>query len=111
MTVSDFRLCQFSVDTQASTASPPPLAPDDRQQKSIATKYYLRHITRVINTRFPQVIAMTSMPTLEPDLAVPVSTPKPPLLKRLILLAAVIAALVFAGLYVTHWWTAGGFFV
>lgn len=48
---------------------------------------------------------MTSMPSLEPDLAVPVSTPKPPLLKRLILLAAVIAALVFAGLYATHWWT------
>lgn len=109
MTVSDFRLYQFSVDTQASTASPPPLAPDDRQQKSIATKYYLRHITRVINTRFPQVIAMTSMPTLEPDLAVPVSTPKPPLLKRLILLTAVIAALVFAGLYAIHWWTAGRF--
>lgn len=52
---------------------------------------------------------MTSMPSLESDLAVPVSTPKPPLLKRLILLTAVIAALVFAGLYATHWWTAGRF--
>ncbi|KJZ56312.1 hypothetical protein VD17_30715, partial [Pseudomonas fluorescens] len=30
-------------------------APDDRHQKSFATKYYLRHITFVIKTRFPQV--------------------------------------------------------
>lgn len=52
---------------------------------------------------------MTSMPSLEPDVAVPVSTPKSPLLKRLILLTAAIAALVFAGLYATHWWTTGRF--
>ena len=52
---------------------------------------------------------MTSMPSLEPDVAVAVNTHKPPLLKRLILLTLAIAALVFAGLYAAHWWTAGRF--
>ena len=52
---------------------------------------------------------MTSMPSLEPDLAVAVTTPKSPLLKRLLLLTAAIAALVFIGLYAAHWWTAGRF--
>src|SRR3990167_10712037 len=55
------------------------------------------------------IYSMTSMPSLEPDVAVPVSTPKSPLLKRLVLLTAAIAALVFAGLYATHWWTTGRF--
>ena len=52
---------------------------------------------------------MTSMPSLEPDLAVAVTTPKPPLLKRLLSLTAAIATLVIIGLYATHWWTAGRF--
>jgi membrane fusion protein (multidrug efflux system) len=52
---------------------------------------------------------MTSMPSLEPDLATAVNPPKPPLLKRLALLTAAIAALVVIGLYATHWWTAGRF--
>lgn len=52
---------------------------------------------------------MTSMPTVEPDLAVPVSAPKPPLLKRLLLPTAGLAALVFAGLYAVHWWGTGRF--
>ncbi|WP_432217237.1 HlyD family secretion protein [Pseudomonas kribbensis] len=52
---------------------------------------------------------MTSMPTVEPDLAVPVSAPKPPLLKRLLLPTAGLAALVLAGLYAVHWWGAGRF--
>lgn len=52
---------------------------------------------------------MTSMPSLEPDLAVAMTTPKPPLLKRLVLLTAAIVALVFIGLYANHWWTAGRF--
>jgi membrane fusion protein (multidrug efflux system) len=51
---------------------------------------------------------MTSMPTVEPDLAVPVNTPKP-LLKRLLLPTLGIAALVLAGMYAAHWWTAGRF--
>ncbi|KAI2671970.1 HlyD family secretion protein [Pseudomonas sp. TNT3] len=51
---------------------------------------------------------MTSMPSLEPELAVPVKS-RPPLLKRLLLLIALIAALIFAGLYATHWWKAGRF--
>src|SRR3989344_1132232 len=51
---------------------------------------------------------MTSMPTVEPDLAVPVNTPKP-LLKRLLLPTLGIAVLVLAGMYAAHWWTAGRF--
>jgi len=51
---------------------------------------------------------MTSMPTVEPDLAVPVNTSKP-LLKRLLLPTLGIAALVLAGMYAAHWWTAGRF--
>ncbi len=52
---------------------------------------------------------MTSMPSLESDLAAPVSPPRPPLLKRLILLTLATAALVFAGFFAVHWWTAGRF--
>jgi membrane fusion protein (multidrug efflux system) len=52
---------------------------------------------------------MTSMPTLEPDLAVSVTTAKPRLLKRLLLLTAAITAVVCAGLFASHWWTAGRF--
>ena len=52
---------------------------------------------------------MTSMPTVEPDLAAPVTVAKPPLLKRLLLPTLGIAALVLAGVYGTHWWTAGRF--
>src|SRR5476651_1163206 len=52
---------------------------------------------------------MTSMPNVEPDLAVPVAARKPPVLKRLLLLAVAIAALVGIGLYGAHWWTAGRF--
>jgi len=51
---------------------------------------------------------MTSMPSLEPELAVPVKS-RPPLLKRLLLLIAIVTGLIFAGLYATHWWTAGRF--
>ena len=49
---------------------------------------------------------MTSMPSVEPDLAVPVNTPRSPLLKRLLLPTLGVAALVLAGVYATHWWTA-----
>jgi membrane fusion protein (multidrug efflux system) len=52
---------------------------------------------------------MTSMPTVAPDLVVPVHTVKPRLLKRLLLSTLSIAALVLAGLYASHWWTAGRF--
>ena len=52
---------------------------------------------------------MTSMPTVEPDLAAPVQTPKPPLFKRLLLLIAAVGALVAIGLYGLHWWSAGRF--
>ncbi|PTT88445.1 hemolysin D, partial [Pseudomonas sp. HMWF031] len=52
---------------------------------------------------------MTSMPSVEPDLAVPVNNPKPPLLKRLFLPTLGMAALVLAGVYVAHWWTTGRF--
>ena len=48
---------------------------------------------------------MTSMPTLEP---VVVKT-KPPLLKRVLLPGAGLLALIFAGIYAMHWWTAGRF--
>jgi len=48
---------------------------------------------------------MTSMPTLEPV----VVTPKPPLLKRLLLPGAGLLALIFAGVYAVHWWGAGRF--
>ncbi len=40
---------------------------------------------------------MTSMPTIESDLAAPVSTTQPPRLKRVLLLTAGFAALVLAG--------------
>lgn len=52
---------------------------------------------------------MTSMPAVEPDLAVPVTTRKPTVLKRLLLLTVAISALVGIGLYGAHWWTAGRF--
>jgi len=52
---------------------------------------------------------MTSMPTLEPDVAASVTTAKPRLLKRLLLLTAAITAVVCAGLFASHWWTAGRF--
>ena len=52
---------------------------------------------------------MTGMPPVEPDLAVPVNTPRPPLLKRLLLPTLGVAALVLAGVYAAHWWTAGRF--
>ncbi|MHC8366090.1 HlyD family secretion protein [Pseudomonas sp. ZT5P21] len=52
---------------------------------------------------------MTSMSPVEPDLAVSVTTPKPPLLKRLLLSTLGIAALALAGVYAAHWWTAGRF--
>ena len=51
---------------------------------------------------------MTSMSSVEPDLAVPVPS-RSPVLKRLLLSTLSIAALVLAGLYATHWWTAGRF--
>ena len=51
---------------------------------------------------------MTSMPSLEPDLAVAVNTRKP-MLKRLLLLTVAIAALVFLGVYAAHWWNTGRF--
>src|ERR1700712_1607247 len=52
---------------------------------------------------------MTSMPTVEPDLAVPVNTRKPRLFKRLLLTVLAIAALVLGGIYCAHWWTAARF--
>jgi membrane fusion protein (multidrug efflux system) len=52
---------------------------------------------------------MTSMSTVEPDLDSPVKPAKPPLLKRLLLPTVGIAALVLAGMYGAHWWTAGRF--
>ncbi|MEB2516426.1 HlyD family secretion protein [Pseudomonas sp. YuFO20] len=51
---------------------------------------------------------MTSMPAVEPDLAVLVN-PRKPLLKRLLLPTLGIAALVLAGVYAAHWWTNGRF--
>jgi len=52
---------------------------------------------------------MTSMPTVEPDLAAPVSNARPPWLKRLLLLTAGVVGLTLVGVYATHWWTAGRF--
>ncbi|POF39113.1 hemolysin D [Pseudomonas laurylsulfativorans] len=52
---------------------------------------------------------MTSMSTVEPDLAAPVTAVKPPLLKRLLLPTMGIAALVLAGMYGAHWWSTGRF--
>jgi len=52
---------------------------------------------------------MTSMPTVEPDLDAPVQPAKRPLLKRLLVPTMGIAALVLAGVYGAHWWTAGRF--
>ena len=39
---------RFALHLQRNARLPPP--PDDRHQKPIATKYYIRHITSVINT-------------------------------------------------------------
>ena len=52
---------------------------------------------------------MTGMPSVEPDLAIPVNTPRSPLLKRLLLPTLGVAALVVAGVYTAHWWTTGRF--
>ena len=45
---------------------------------------------------------MTSMPSLEPDVAVAVNTPRPPLLKRLILLTLAIAVLVLSLIHISE---------
>jgi membrane fusion protein (multidrug efflux system) len=52
---------------------------------------------------------MTSMPTHEPDLAVPITTARPPLRKRLLLPGLGLIVLVAAGLYAVHWWGNGRF--
>jgi membrane fusion protein (multidrug efflux system) len=55
------------------------------------------------------ITAMTSMPTHEPDLAVPITTARPPLRKRLLLPGLGLIVLVAAGLYAVHWWGNGRF--
>lgn len=52
---------------------------------------------------------MTSMPTHEPDLAVPITTARPPLRKRLLLPGLGLIVLLAAGLYAVHWWGNGRF--
>jgi len=52
---------------------------------------------------------MTSMPAVEPDLAVPVTHRKSPVLKRLLLGSLALATLIGLGVYAVHWWTAGRF--
>ncbi|MGE8176846.1 HlyD family secretion protein [Pseudomonas fluorescens] len=48
---------------------------------------------------------MTSLNTVDPSLAV--QPARPPLLKRLLLAAAGLVALVLIALYGSHWWTSG----
>lgn len=52
---------------------------------------------------------MTSMPSPVSDLAVAAPTPRSSLFKRVALPVLALVALIGAGLYATHWWTAGRF--